>query len=185
MKRISISIVTLLFTTFAITPAKSSFAQASEPFVGQLALVGFNFCPRGWLSADGQLLDISQNQALFSLFGTIYGGDGRTTFALPDLRGRAPIHMGQGTGLENYPIGQPGGAETVTLNQQQMPVHSHGVTDLANSNGTTPGLVVRNGNSISQAPTSDAGGGQAHENRSPYLTMLWCVATEGIYPSRN
>ena len=183
MKRFPLLVLALLLA-FTAFPSKPSYAQ-SEPYIGQLMLVGFNFCPRGWAPADGALLDIAQNTALFSLLGTIYGGDGRTTFGLPDLRGRAPIHTGQGPGLSNYPIGSSGGAEAVTLTPQEMPVHNHTITDLQNANGTDPGLVIRDGSSAEQVPTSNAGGGEAHENRPPYLTMNWCIALVGVFPSRN
>ncbi len=112
-----------LLGLFSLAPTQS-FAQ-SEPYLGQIGFFGFNFCPRGWAPAEGQLLAISQNTALFSLYGTIYGGDGRTTFALPDLRGRAVVSMGQSPGLSNYPIGSKAGAETVTLHTQEMPMHNH------------------------------------------------------------
>jgi len=103
-------------------------SRGSEPFLGEICWIGFNFAPRGWALCDGQLLSISQNDALFSLLGTTYGGDGRTTFGLPDLRGRSPIHVGQGPGLSNYQWGQKGGVETVTLTINQMPSHTHAIT---------------------------------------------------------
>lgn len=171
--------------------------------VGSICLVGFNFCPRGFTEANGQLLAISEYSTLYSLFGTAYGGDGRTTFALPDLRGRAPIHLGQGPGLSDYRLGQKGGLEAVTITTAQMPSHNHTATLKAGSNvrsteitdrnvlantrqtavyGTAPGNVRLNEASLAVA---NNGGGQAHENRQPYLTMRYCVALTGIYPSRN
>ena len=183
MKRLFYTTASMLILLLVLSTRPAS-AQL-EPFIGQVSLFGFNFCPRGWAAADGQLLDIASNSALFSLFGTIYGGDGRTTFALPDLRGRAPVHVGQGPGLSNYIEGQKGGVETVTLVSNEMPVHNHALTELSNQNGNTPGIVVRNGGGAQLTPTTDAGGGAAHENRAPYLVMRYCVALEGIFPSRN
>ena len=174
----------VVLTVACFAPAQESHAQ-SEPYLGQVALVGFNFCPRGWVPAEGQLLEIASNSALFSLYGTIYGGDGRTTFGLPDLRGRAPIHTGTGPGLSTYNIGQRGGVETVTLSPTQVPSHSHTITELTDRNGTTDGLVIRNGGGATTALTGNTGGGLAHENRSPYLVMTYCIATVGIFPSRN
>lgn len=221
-----------LLTLYTLTPAQS-FAQ-SEPYLGQVAFFGFNFCPRGWAPANGQLLAISQNTALFSLYGTIYGGDGRTTFALPDLRGRAIVSMGQSPGMMNYPIGSKVGAETVTLNTQEMPIHNHpgtaaGVssatatmtgtatatvtatqTKVIQQQGSASGVAERSGatadgtisapdvtvsldnlaiSSIDLAglavTTHNVGGSQAHENRTPILTMSACVALVGVFPSRN
>ncbi len=176
----------------------------SDPILGQLMLIGFNFCPRGWMSAEGQLLAISSNTALFSLYGTTYGGDGRTTFMLPDLRGRVPIGYGQGPGLSNYAWGQKAGLEYVTLITPEIPSHSHtghvvaisgAVANKASPNGNVLARSSVNDIYIQGAPTdpmangtvqTDAtGGSQSHENRMPYLAMKWCVATQGIYPSRN
>lgn len=177
-------------------------AQAQvDPFIGQVMYVGFNFCPRGWAEADGSLLPISQNQALFSLLGTIYGGDGRTTFALPDLRGRVPIHEGSGPGLPPFAQGQRGGAHEVTLNPNQIPSHSHELragTERGNrpspannhlANGRTA-RVYSNGSagpnvSMDSRSIANAGGGQPHENMPPYVTMKACIALQGIFPSRN
>jgi|TARA_Y100000815_G_scaffold222823_1_gene209563 microcystin-dependent protein len=175
----------------------------SEPLIGQLTLFGYDWCPRNWARADGQLLAISQNTALFSLYGTTYGGDGRTTFALPDLRGRVPIHDGRGPGLTNYNLGQVGGVETVTLVTPQIPAHSHSghivgsnvTADKSSTNGTvlartltsptyavtTPDTAMANGT----VQTDSTGGSQPHENRMPYLAMNWCVALYGVFPSRN
>lgn len=175
----------LLVLTFLLLTTPDLATAQSEPFIGQLALVGFNFCPRGWAPAEGQLLPIADNQSLFSLLGTIYGGDGRTTFALPDLRGRVPVHAGQGPGLSNYSQGQSGGAETVTLTTNEMPVHNHTFTELTNSNGSTEGLVVRSGGGDQPTATTNTGASAAHENRPPYLTLRYCIALTGIFPSRN
>ena len=178
----------------------------SEPFLGEIRMFCGNFSPRGWALCDGQLLPIAQNSALFSLLGTTYGGNGQTTFALPDLRGRAPIHAGQGPGLSPYNLGQNGGAENVTISASQMPPHQHAVTpncgnsvpqsplnDPTNSfpTGTDPGtqglgIYTSSANAVmGSTPTSIAGGGQPVANIQPYLCVNFIIATEGIYPSRN
>lgn len=168
-----------------------------EPFIGTIALFGFNFAPKGWAQCHGQLLSIAQNQALFSLLGTQYGGDGRVTFALPDLRGRAPIGFGQGPGLPSYEVGQVGGTPTVTLIQSQMPHHSHGVNAGGAATSKLPagnlpamstgGAAYGSTPSESMAPgmVQPVGGNQPHENMSPYLAGNWCIALEGVFPSRN
>lgn len=124
-----------------------------EPFLGQITLFGGNFAPRGWAFCDGQLLAISQNNALFAILGTTYGGDGRTTFALPDLRGRAPIHAGTGPGLSNYRLGQRGGIETVTLNVTEIPSHTHTATGQIKASITSGTTNDPNGNILSTAVT--------------------------------
>jgi len=166
-----------------------------EPFIGQIQAFGFNFAPQGWAKCDGQLLPISQNQALFSLLGTTYGGDGRTTFALPDLRGRVPMNYGQGPGLSNHPIGQKSGLENVTLTIAEMPSHGHslhGIKKMDQIGGTKHG-VVRNDYAPSDGtPTVSlgtdtvipTGGGQPHTNMQPYLAINYCIALTGIFPSR-
>ncbi|MDQ2696675.1 MAG: tail fiber protein [Pseudomonadota bacterium] len=188
------------------------------PFIGAVCLVAFTFCPRGYAEANGQLLPISQNTALFSLLGATYGGDGQTTFALPDLRGRSPVHVGQGPGLSNITLGQQGGAETVTLNLNQIPAHSHNATTSVTANATLRGINssgnadTPGGNVLAQDPRTDiystaaaavdmgatainasataatsidnAGGGQPHDNRPPFLGIRYCIALEGIFPSR-
>ncbi|OYP36007.1 phage tail protein [Rhodopirellula sp. MGV] len=179
----------------------------SEPFLGEIRSFGFNFAPRGWAHCDGQLLPISQNTALFSLLGTIYGGDGRTTFALPDLRGRVGIHMGNGPGLPSYSIGNRGGAVEVTLNNAQIPSHSHTAdvrcqsavaaghqntpvgatwaTD-AGSSGATYSTVAPNESMLEgTVQISSTGGSQGHQNMQPYLTTNWCIALVGLFPSRS
>jgi microcystin-dependent protein len=173
----------LLILLGSAVSAAPAFAQ--DPFIGEIRLVGFTYCPRGWANADGQLLPIAQNQALFSLLGTTYGGDGVTTFSLPDLRGRAPIHLGQGPGLSTYQQGETGGAEQVTLTVNEMPPHTHSFTELTNANGSEEGIVIRSGGGDQPVTTTSVGGGLPHENRSPYLTMRYCVALEGIFPSRE
>lgn len=170
-----------------------------EPFIGQVMLFAGNFAPRGFALCQGQLLQISSNQALFSILGTTYGGDGRTTFALPDLRGRAPVSAGQGPGLSDYRLGQKVGVETVALTTQQIPAHNHGVNcataqgDKGAPAGNFP-APSRNADDIYHAASGGAmardmvaqtGGGAAHENRGPELVMNWCIALVGIFPSRN
>jgi microcystin-dependent protein len=167
----------------------------AEPFLGQLMLVPYNFAPRGWALCNGQILPIAQNTALFSLLGTTYGGNGQTTFALPDLRGRVPISSGQGPGLSSYDLGEVGGVEAVTLNNNEMPAHQHGVN--ANSgdpNDSSPQNSFPAGSgsyntaantTMNQNMVGISGGSQPHENRQPYLTLNWIIALEGIFPSRN
>ncbi|MCB2067105.1 MAG: phage tail protein [Erythrobacter sp.] len=194
--------VIALLTSGLSVPAN---AQGSEPYLAQIGLVGFNFCPRGYAEANGAILSIASNTALFSLLGTTYGGDGRTTFALPDLRGRVAIGQGQGPGLANHSLGEQAGTETLTLLTTEMPSHTHAATvrvarinantraatnanfarastvtyDDSNANGTTDAM---NAGTVTNAT---AGGGQPHENRMPYIAMKWCVATQGIFPPRN
>lgn len=166
-----------------------------EPFVGQLMCVGFNFAPKGWALCQGQLLPIAQYTALFSLLGTMYGGNGQTTFALPDLRGRVPMSFGQGPGLQNYDQGQVSGSENVTLIINQIPMHNHTVAcSSTDPSDTTPvGGVPAAGGSYSTTanatmlPTmiGQAGGNQPHSNMQPYLVLNWIIALEGIYPSRS
>lgn len=178
-----------------------------EPFLGQIMMVGFNFAPRGWAFCHGQLLSIAQNTALFSLLGTTYGGDGRTTFALPDLRGRCAVGMGQGPGLSNYTQGERAGQENVTLISTQMPTHTH-LLSASSANGTvsdpTNAVIANNqvtiergntvpGSAFNSGPANatmnpqaihQAGGNQPHENRQPYIAMNYIIALEGIFPSR-
>jgi microcystin-dependent protein len=169
----------------------------AQPFIGQLLLVGFNFQPVGWAYCAGQLIAISQNNALFALIGTTYGGDGQQTFQLPDLRGRVTIHQGQGSGLSNYVIGQVAGVEQVTLNSNQMPQHSHLAgcsSSTQNSSDAAGNMLADAGDSrygaaanAAMAPgmVSSAGGSQPHENMQPYLALNWLIALEGIFPSQN
>jgi microcystin-dependent protein len=168
-----------------------------DSFVGEIKLVPYNFAPTGFALCNGQILPIAQNTALFSLLGTMYGGNGQTTFALPDLRGRVAISAGQGPGLSPRDQGETGGSESVTLTPQEMPAHNHLVNVSANP-GTT---VVAAGNHLNAStygpaysPTSAAtmpansvgevGGSQPHENRQPYLTMNYIIALQGIFPPR-
>lgn len=178
-----------------------------EPFIGQIQLFGFNFPPRGWAKCEGQLLSIQQNTALFSLLGTMYGGDGQTTFGLPDLRGRVAIGMGQGPGLSNYTQGQLAGVEHVTLNINQMPAHNHfiNVSNVDGTSNTASGNFLATGNAMIERSTKVpaniygtslnatmspqavalAGSGMPHENMQPYLVLNYCIALQGIFPSRN
>ncbi|HEX9932667.1 MAG TPA: tail fiber protein [Allosphingosinicella sp.] len=166
----------------------------ADPFLAEMRIMSFNFPPRGWALCNGQPLPINQNQALFSLLGTTYGGDGRLNFALPDYRGRTPLHVGNG-----HFQGERGGEEMHTLSIPEMPGHLHMVTGTSND-GTVPvpagqvparaapanpyigatALAAMNANSI-----TNTGGSQPHENRQPYLTLSFCIALQGIFPSRN
>jgi microcystin-dependent protein len=165
----------------------------SAPFVGEIRLCGFNFAPQGWVFCRGQILPIAQNTALFSLLGTTYGGNGQTTFALPDLRGRSAMHFGQGPGLSQRALGEQGGAESVTLTANQIPAHSHAIsasTGRQTSNRPTGGYQAA-GNSysitrnVTMAPTLAAAGSLPHENRSPYVGMNFIIALLGVYPPRG
>ena len=171
----------------------------SEPFLAEVRMVGFNFAPRGWAFCDGQILPINQNQSLYSLLGTTYGGDGRTSFALPDLRGRTPIHEGASNGTEHQ-LGQKGGSETHTLSVAEMPSHNHefvvvnGPPTSRNPEGrllsnSIPTLLLFNNstpnNHLASTSVLNAGGGQAHENMQPYLAINFCIALQGLFPSRN
>ena len=170
----------------------------ANPFIGQLMPVPYNFAPQGWALCNGQLLSIAQNTALFSLLGTQFGGDGRTTFALPNLQGRVAVHMGQGTGLSPYVIGQIGGADSITLTQAQLAEHTHGALGFGragDSNSPTGADWARpatdtpysgsGSGAMSTAATSTTGGGQSHENRQPYLVVNYVIALQGIYPARS
>ena len=170
----------------------------SEPFTGEIKMFAGNFAPRGWAFCDGQLLAISQNDALFSLLGTIYGGDGRTTYGLPDLRGRIPIHAGNGPGLSSRRLGAKGGAEKVTLTVNQLPSHGHqqqGTSSDATSKNPAGGLPARAVSAAYAPPgspvqlsgqsASDTGGSRDHANLMPYLCVHFIIALFGIYPSRQ
>lgn len=165
-------------------------AQAQEKYLGEIMMTGANFCPRGTLNASGQLLPISQNTALFSLYGTIYGGDGRTTFALPDLRGRTAINAGQGPGLQAHNIGSRFGSERATISALHTPARPH---EAINSNLKTPvrlpdaNLPVDERGAATQPEETVeyARGGQSIPTVGPSLAITYCVVTQGIYPSRN
>ena len=165
-----------------------------DPFLGEIRLVPFTFAPKGWAFCAGQLLPINQNQALFALLGTTYGGDGRTTFALPDLRGRVPVGAGQAGGSE-YPLGSSGGHETVKLTVGQLPSHSHAVRanrgqattkNPAASLPASGGAYAATQNAtMNSVMLGKSGGGQAHENRQPYLSLNYIIALQGIFPARS
>jgi microcystin-dependent protein len=173
--------------------------NGGSPYLGQILMVGFNFAPRGWAMCNGQLLAISQNDALFTLLGTQYGGDGVTTFALPDLRSRGPVGVGQGSGLSAYTIGESVGVETVTLTLNQLPQHQHSYNPGASQNEPTsdrpdnnyPALGgyyagTTNSGSPMGAPTlASVGGNQPHNNLQPLLAINFIIALEGIFPSQN
>jgi microcystin-dependent protein len=170
----------------------------SDPFLGEIRMFGGNFAPLGWALCNGQLLPISQNSALFSLLGTTFGGNGQTTFGLPDLRGRVPVHAGQGPGLSSYNPGENGGVENVTLITTQMPAHNHTLNATNNdADNSHPQNNILAGASASiytaSAPTGPmsqqaiglSGGGQPHQNLQPFLCINFIIALQGIYPSRN
>jgi len=171
-----------------------------DPFLGEIRVFGFNFAPQGWAQCNGQILSIAQNTALFSLLATTYGGDGVTTFALPNLQGRAPVHSGQGAGLPVVVQGEIGGAASVTLNTTQLPAHSHPV-NCQSGNGTSDTPVGHfpakdaGGQSAANATSSNAtmaptmigntGNNQPVPTQSPFLGLNFCIALVGVYPPRN
>lgn len=173
----------------------------SDPFVAEIRILACNFAPTGWAMCNGQLLPISQNTALFSLLGTQYGGDGKSTFALPDLQGSAPVHQGQGPGLSDYFIGQSGGSETVSLVQTEIPAHNHqasgvsgnGPTSPANNTWgtgagrTPPPMYVSGAPNVTMGATAlgIAGGSLPHNNMQPYLVLNFCIAMQGVFPPRG
>jgi microcystin-dependent protein len=171
----------------------------ADPFVAEIRIFPFNFAPKGWAFCNGQLLPISQNTALFSLLGTTYGGDGKSTFALPDLQGSAPMHPGQGPGLSLHDLGESSGSETVTLLESEIPSHSHALmasNQLGDTATATNSYLARttfnmyqqttNSNFASTAPQAltPAGGGLPHNNMMPYLTLNFCIALQGVFPPR-
>ena len=170
------------------------------PFIGEIIMFGGNFAPRGWAFCDGQLLPISQYTALFSILGTTYGGDGRTTFALPDLRGRFAMHPGNGPGLSSRRLGQKGGQENVTLTVNNMPSHSHSlVADNKNAKASTPGsnyLAISQNDDIyrddldtpvnmATGSVANTGGSQSFSVENPFLCVNFIIALEGVFPSRS
>lgn len=168
----------------------------SEPFLAEIRIVGFDFAPRGWAFCDGQILPILQNHSLYSLLGTTYGGDGRTSFALPDLRGRVPIHRGASNGT-NHSLGAKGGEETHTLSDAEMAQHTHPIqasSDTADSADPTGRLLAKSGQiyrtstrlvDMMTGTMANNGGGQAHDNMQPYVAVNFCIAIQGLFPSRN
>ncbi|WP_131539333.1 phage tail protein [Pedobacter nototheniae] len=183
--------------------------MASEAFVAEISIVAFNFAPRGWATCDGQLLPLSQNTALFSLLGTTYGGDGRTTFGLPNMQGLAPMGPGQGQGLSLHDLGETGGEANTSLQLNQLPSHTHNVVPVLKTGGTATSVnpdnampAVALNNELIYSTTAGAGtmkpmdittqntnpfngGGQPHNNMQPYLTLNFIIALQGIFPSRS
>jgi microcystin-dependent protein len=174
----------------------------TDQYIGEIRTFGFNFAPYQWATCDGQLLSISQNTALFSLLGTNFGGNGTSTFGLPDLRGNVPMHWGQGVGLSPYVIGENAGQESVTITSGTMASHNHGLQAALGTQAAIPNpsawlgladpakMYVASGTPNVQLAQSaigmgPPGGGQAHENRQPLLVITFCIALSGIYPSRN
>jgi microcystin-dependent protein len=179
----------------------------SSPYVGQIFIFAGNFAPSGWMFCNGQLLPISEYETLFNLIGTTYGGDGQSTFALPDMRGRVPVHQGQGGGLSNYTLAQTGGAESVTLNMQQIPQHNHfALSNNAQGSASTPSantiLSSQNIGTGANTPSGFAayaagtavtlpastvqntGGNQPHDNIMPILTLNYCISLFGVFPTQ-
>ena len=172
----------------------------SSPFVGEIRMFGGSFAPAGWAMCQGQLMPISENDTLFNLIGTTYGGDGQETFGLPDLQGRAPLHMGQGPGItQNYQEGEKGGVESVTLTANQIPIHTHPmIASQAIGNVTQPtGNIMAQNNTIQNyiEDVTDAnfnanavgptGGSQPHENMHPFLVVTFIISLFGVFPSQN
>ncbi len=169
-----------------------------DRFIGEIRMFGGNFAPNGWALCHGQLMAISENDALFNLIGTTYGGDGQTTFALPDLRGRVPIHQGQGPGLSRRVMGESLGSESVTLTPAQLPAHAHpiaatGTATLSSPNGTRYGDTGANGTYVDTATnaqfaaqaSASAGGSQPHDNMMPFQCVNFIIALEGIFPPQS
>jgi microcystin-dependent protein len=172
----------------------------ADPFVAEIRIFPFNFAPKGWAFCNGQLLPLSQNTALFSLLGTVYGGDGKSTFALPDLEGSAAMHPGQGQGLSLRDLGQIGGAESVTLLVSEMPLHNHNIMvspEVGDVQIPTADVVYArssNGNAYTNSNSglqlmapqmlAPAGGSLPHNNMQPYLTLNFCIALQGVFPPR-
>jgi len=206
--------VPALVLAFAVCGAPGpAHACSPEPYIASVCITAANFCPRGYATADGQILPIAQHAALFSLIGTIYGGDGRATFALPDLRGRSPVHSGDGPALAKISQGQKGGAEMVTQSTAQMASHSHDSVTTALLGGQSgantgdnsdlsgrvlagrnnakiygPGPVdatLESGSIVATTTVADAGASQPQENRSPFLGLRYCIALNGVFPPRS
>jgi microcystin-dependent protein len=171
-----------------------------QPYVGEIRMFGGNFAPAGWMTCDGQLIPISENDTLFSLIGTTYGGDGQSTFALPNLHGRVPVHQGQGPGIgQNYTLAQTGGVPSVTLNTNQIPIHSHAMLCTTNIAGQqSPSGNVLGQSTLAQMYIADstdsnlaansigpAGGSQPHDNMQPFLAITFIISLFGIFPSQT
>jgi microcystin-dependent protein len=172
----------------------------ADPFVAEIRIFPFNFAPRGWAFCNGQILPISQNTALFSLLGTTYGGNGQSTFALPDMQGNAPMHPGQGPGLSLHDLGETGGSQTVSLLESEIPAHPHTLKaysqDPADHFNPTGSSLCRSNNGQAWGPANSltfmspnalapAGGDQPHNNMQPFLTLNFCIALQGIFPPRT
>ncbi len=177
----------------------------SEPFIAEVRMFANNFAPRGWSYCDGQDLPIAQNSALFALIGTLYGGDGRTTVGLPDLRARVPMHSGRGPGLSDYRVGEQGGVDKVTIIPSEMPQHNHsvyGLTQIANQPGPSANAFlaidvnagvrlrflnpnINQPTSLSSTTLADAGATHSHENQQPFTVVSFCIALLGLFPSRS
>lgn len=194
MKKIILGL--FLITAFSF----SDSVNAQEAMIGEVKMFAGNFAPRGWAMCSGQLLPINQNQALFSILGTTYGGDGRTTFGLPDLRGRVPIHAGTGPGLIRKQLGQQGGAENVNITVRNLPSHTHAIKAVAEvgdeglPNGNLPASnssanksysTLSSNATMNKSMVENTGGNLPVNNMQPYLTINYIICLEGIYPSRN
>ena len=196
---VCVALVTQSLTIDSIDKeAKEEQIAATTPLLGEIIMFGGNFAPRGWALCNGQLLPIAQNSALFSILGTMYGGDGRSTFALPDLRGRTPIHAGNGPGLTNYRLGQKGGQETTTLTVNQLPSHNHSFQGSIENIGLTEMTLQQGDGEPVMFPTqggheplniegkiSNTGSSQPINNMQPYNTVNYIIALQGTFPSRN
>jgi microcystin-dependent protein len=173
----------------------------ADPFVAEIRIFPFNFAPKGWAFCDGQLLPISQNTALFSLLGTTYGGDGKSTFALPNLQGNVPMHPGQGKGLSLRDLGEASGVESITLLVSEIPLHPHTMQAFAtpgdlkepqagavltrNQNGAIYNTTINNFVTMAPQALTPAGGSLPHNNMQPYLTLSFCIAMQGVFPPRT
>lgn len=193
----------LLFVALSLTFICTEKSYAQDPFIGEIKMFAGNFAPVGYAFCDGQLLPISQYTALFSILGTTYGGDGQVTFALPDLRGRVPIHQGQGPGLSSYPLGSGGGLEENVLTTGHLPSHTHtatvspgaflGPAEESNPSGAYPAIPTEDAYAETQNATmgsttvtvSHTGANLAVENRQPYRCISYIIALVGLYPSQN
>lgn len=191
--------ITILLVVFVSLFSGNKAIAQSDPFIGQISLVAFNYAPQGWAKCEGQLLPIAQNQALFALLGTTYGGDGMTTFALPDLRGRVPMGDGNGPGLTPRVLGEKSGSETNTLTIAQMPMHNHTVnaSTVDGDQNLPTGSIPANTKALDKEYTSTAanttmspsmigvaGGSQPVNNVQPYTTLTYIIALQGVWPSR-
>lgn len=174
----------------------------ANPFLAEIRIFPFNFPPKGWAFCDGQILPLSQNTALFSLLGTVYGGDGKSNFALPNMQGNAPMHPGQGPGLSLHDLGETGGSDTVTLLESEIPSHNHALmVQPLMATTQTPGpnkslarartvnaystVTTSNLTQMSASAVAPSGGAQPHNNLMPYLTLNFCIALQGVYPPRT